>query len=168
MYMSLLIPENDTLVAFYLLPLVGFNFESFGKKYIRTTLSRSGEFIYVELKSTLETPHYELSDNFECTANIDGKIYAAFRIPSEFKYDIDHFKQGLYSKMRESTKKIIYSKSGLLYNKRKGEHYVSHPILQALTKTKALKKYLMDTLKVKTLSDTDEFIDAPSEDWFFN
>jgi hypothetical protein len=166
MNMSLLIPEGDNLVTYYVLPLVGLNKNSFGKHFGGSYIAKDGLRVYVELSSNMTSPLYKSNPNYISEMVYKGKLILLFSIPSEFIADIRHFIFGRYSQMGEGTKKIIYATSTLPYNKTMGSFMQSHPILQALDKTKTLRTFLIDHLRVETIPDSAELITRPEESWF--
>lgn len=164
--MSLLIPEGDNLVTYYILPLVGVNKNSFGNSYKTSYLNVSGDTVYVELSKNMVVPSYKSSANYSTELAINGVLYVLFHIPTYFFPDVRYFIRGDYSKMSNEAKKIIYTTSTLPYNKTIGSFSMSHPILQALDKTKTLRVFLSDYLDIKPLPDSVELICSPDPWWF--
>jgi len=165
MDMSLLIPKGDTLVTYFVLPMLGINKNVFGRKFKTSYLSQ-GEEIYVELKSETDSKIYASNNNWLYDVNIDETFYSVFLIPEDKRSDLELFKKGLYSQISRDTKKLIYRTSTLPYNKSMSDFKVTHPILHALDNTKVLRKFLEQYLNVKYLSVTGELIDAPTANWY--
>lgn len=164
--MSLLIPEGDTLVTYYMLPLVGLNKVSFGKSFKTSYIDKDGLKIYVELKSNMQSPTYKQNPNYITELVHKNTLLVLFVIPSRFIEAGKCFVKGLYSQIPADAKKIIFATSTLPYNKTMGSFAMSSPILQALDKTKTLRSFLIDTLGVLKIADSEELIDLPQKHWF--
>jgi len=164
--MSLLIPDGDTLVTYYVLPLVGLNRKSFGNCFKASYVNQEGLKIYVELKKNMVAPSYRTNPHYISEMVIDGTLFVIFTVPSVFIVDVELFIRGQYSEMRKQAKQVIYHTSTLPYNKTMGSFTMSHPVLQALDKTKTLRGFLINELGVTTLAESDELIDGPHESWF--
>ena len=164
--MSLLIPEGDSLVTYYVLPLVGLNKVSFGRSFHSSYIDKLGLKVYVELRKNMTVPSYQTNPNYITQMVFKGKLIIMFAIPSEFIESCKHFVEGSYSKMSKDAKRVIYATSSLPYNKTTGSFVLSHPILQALDSTVTLRSFLINHLHVKTLALSNELIDLP-EDWWF-
>lgn len=164
--MSLLIPEGDSLVTYYLLPLVGVNKNTFGRSFKQSYVDKEGLKIFVELRSNMITPSYKSNPNYISEMILNRKMFVLFSLPARFIASGKNFVQGKYSGMSKDAKKLIYSSSGLPYNKTNGSFVMSHPILQALDTTKTLRSFLLNHLKVKKVADSNELIDLPESWWF--
>ena len=165
--MSLLLKDGETLVTYYILPMVGINKTTFGSKFVNCYINKEGSKIYVELKSNLRSPDlYRRTPHYFNEVLIADVRFIVFKIPDEYLIDVAKFLRGNYSEMQRDTKKLIYVGSSLPYNKTMGSFKNTHPILQALDKTKTLRSYLIDELQVLTLPDSIELITVPEKHWF--
>jgi hypothetical protein len=163
--MALLIPEGDTLVTYYILPLLGLNKKSFGNRFRTSLLDFNGR-VYVRLSKPMEIPTYKDNPNFTSEIIIAGEFYITFTIPDEFYEEFTLFLAGTYSKYKKEAKEIIYKTSTLHYNKPIGKFILSHPILQALDRTKTLREFLKKYFQVEELAESGELIDKPQKEWF--
>jgi len=164
--MGLLIPEGDTLVTYYLLPLVGANKKTFGRHFKTSYIDRLGLKVYVELKSNMKVPSYKTNPNYISELVHQNVLFILFAIPTKYIDDAFLFLNGRYSEISKEAKNIIYNTSTLPFNKTMGSFTNSHPILQALDKTKTLRSFLVTELHINTLPETVELIDAPYNSWF--
>ncbi len=165
--MSLLLKDGETLVTYYLLPMVGVNKLTFGSKFVNSYVNRAGNKLYVELKGNLRSPNlYKNKCDYLANVVVNNTLYITFTIPEEYIIDAAKFLRGNYSEMQRDTKKLIYLSSTLPYNKTMGSFKNTHPILQALDKTKTLRSFLINELEVETLPDSVELITAPENHWF--
>lgn len=164
--MTLLIPENDTLVTYYMLPLVDVNKRSFGRSFKTSYISKDAKHIFVELKKPMVSPSYAISKYYVIELEICGVLFVQFNISAWWRDDAQLFIKGEYSKMSKDAKHTIYKSSTLPFNKTVEDFKMSHPILQALGKTKTLRRHLTEMLNVETLADSDELIEVPDESWF--
>ena len=153
-------------MTYYLLPLVGVNKLTFGRSFKTSYVDASGLKLYVELSKNMHTPNYKTNDNYISEVLVENVLYIMFDIPMEYLNDAAHFIVGTYSKMSLKAKKCIYSSSSLPYNSSMGSFTVSHPILQALDKTKTLRTFLQHELGIEAIPETNELIDKPHKEWF--
>jgi len=164
---KLLIPEDDNLVTYFVLPLVGASINTFGKVAYKTAyINKNGTEVYVELRKPMISRTYAASYNYKNTVVIFGVTFIVYDIPPQYYPDIELFKKGLYSKMSKETKRKIYAGSGLPYNQTMEDFTVTHPILHCLASTKRMQTFLIAYLDVRQLADSGEFIDPPDETWF--
>ena len=166
MDVALLIPEGDTLITYYLLPLIGLNRKSFGRSFKSSYIDRAGTRLFVELSTNMVAPTYRNNPNYIAEIALTKGLLVMFVVHSNMLKDVKLFLDGKYSEMSKATKKIIYKTSTLSYNKTMGSFKMSNPILQALDKTNTLRSYLEDTLGIVSLPDSAELIDKPKEHWF--
>lgn len=166
MNMSLLIPKGDTLITYYMLPLVNVNKHTFARGFKTSYINDIGTTLYVELNKPMISPTYKLSSYYLSETLIKDTLFIVFKIPDRFLDDGNKFINGLYSQMSREAKKLIYSTSTLPYNVKMDTFAMSHPILQALTKTKSLRKFLLEYLGVEVLADSGELIEEPDKSWF--
>ena len=166
--MSLLIPEGDTLVTYYILPILGLNRKSFGRPFKTSLISKDGLKIYVHLRRRMLSPSYKSNPYYITEILLGKELYLIFTIPSSAISDIKLFLDGRYSHMSKETKKLIYNGSTLPFNKNSGSFKHSSCILQALERTKFLRAHLEDVLGFETIPETAELIDPPSAhpEWF--
>jgi len=165
MNMTLLIPSGDTLVTYYVLPLLGLNKKSFGNRFRTSLLDFNGN-VYVKLTADMEVPTYKDNPNYKSNIIIAGVLYATFSVPDKFYDDFVRFLAGTYSLFSKEAKEVIYNTSTLPYNKSVGKFTLSHPILQALDRTKTLREFLLKFFGVQELAENGELIDKPKKDWF--
>lgn len=164
--MSLLIPKGDTLVTYYILPLVGVNKLTFGRSFKTSYVDLMAEKVYVELTKNMYKATYKSNANY-LTEMVHNNIkFVVFLIPEEFLVDAQLFTMGSYSKMGAATKKKIYFTSSLPYNSTMGSFTNTHPILQALDRTKKLRAFLQEELGMDTIPDSNELIDKPHPEWY--
>jgi hypothetical protein len=159
------IPEGQNLVTYYMLPLVGVNKLSFGTHFKNSYIDKQGLKVYVELKSNMLSPLYKQNPNYITDLVLGNKRFIQFVLPSRFIADSYFFVRGSYSKMSKEAKKIIYLTSTLPYNATMGSFSVSHPVLQALDKTKTLRTFLNNTLGLELKLD-EELMESPHNSWF--
>ena len=159
------IPEGDNLVTYYMLPLVGVNRTTFGRTFKSSFIDKDGLKVYVCLKSNMKAPSYKYNPNYITELVIDRTLFIQFVLPSYFIADAKLFILGKYSKMSKKAKKLIYDTSSLPYNSTMGSFSVSHPVLQALDKTKTLRTYLSNIIGEELVHD-EELMESPSDDWF--
>lgn len=164
--MTLLIPEKDTLVTYYLLPLIDVNKVVFGKTFKTSFVDMKGENIYVELKRNMISPIYKNRVAYRCEVVIPDGFFIKFEVPKKYLTDVKLFINGKYSKMSRDAKRVIYTSSTLPYNQTMDDFKMTHPILHALGNTKKLRAFLIDYLDVKVIPETEELIDKPDESWF--
>lgn len=166
--MSLLIPKGDTLVTYYILPILGLNRKSFGRPFKTSLISGDGLKVYVHLRRRMLSPTYKSNPYYITEILLGKELYVIFTIPSTAIGDSKKFLGGKYSHMSKETKKLIYNGSTLPYNKTSGSFKMSHPILQALDRTKFLRAHLEEVLGFEEIPETAELIDPPSAhpEWF--
>ena len=158
------IPDGENLVTYYILPLLGLNKATFGNHFKNAFIDELGLKVYVELKSNMNTVLYKQNPNYITEVLFKGDKFIQFVVPSKHLQDTAYFIKGQYSKMDKNSKKIIYKTSTLPYNATMGSFSVSHPILQALDKTKTLRTFLNNTCGI-TLNE-EELMSSPDESWF--
>lgn len=161
----MLLDDGITLATYFLLPLVGVNKKTFGRKFRATYISED-DLIYVELSSPLQSPSYKRLPTYMYDVDINSKHYAVFKIPPQFLDDLSKFKEGTYSKFSKDAKTIIFRGSSLPYNKSMSGFKMTHPILHALDNSKVLRDFLKKHLKVEELSSSGELIDKPDKSWY--
>jgi len=166
MNVALLIPEGDTLVTYYLLPLIGLNKKSFGRSFKSSYIDQAGTRLFVELSSNMKVPLYRGNTQYIAEIALPKGLLIMFVVSAKMLPDVQLFISGKYSEMSKEAKNVIYKSSTLPYNKTMGSFKMSNPILQALDKTKTLRTYLEDTLNIRSIPDSSELIDPPFNEWF--
>jgi len=136
------IQNEDSIVNYYVLPLVNLSKKEFGDNFISAKLNRAGNMVYVQLKEDVY-PDLIYSNKFEHS----GFVFLAFSIPEVFAYDIYLIMMGHYSQLSKNAKVMIIRNSGLHYNLRKGNNLYTSKLIFALNKDEDLKKYMFDLLK---------------------
>lgn len=147
---------RESIVTYYILPLVKLSYKAFGTHFLSSKLSRNCKEIIVQLMPLCEEEYWR-NPYFKTDYTKDLTTYAVFTLPEEFTNDIKLFTEGKYSKMSDKAKETIYKHSGLHYNKKIGEHIVTDMRLLALSKHKVLRTWLIDNQQLK-LCDENEFI----------
>ena len=139
--------ERESLVGYYLLPLLGLSKNTFGQFYQDAKITRDRDAIVVYLYPGCKEPFWE-NENYQTDYTVDRVVYAVFAIPKEWKEDIDLFCEGKYSRMSELAKSKIYKSSGLTYNKQIDKFIVTDMRLLALTRSPILKQWMRENYKI--------------------
>lgn len=161
------IPDGENLVTYYVLPLVGVNKKTFGRHFKNSYITRDGLKVYVELASNMRSPVYRNSPCYVAEIVIKNNLFIQFNVPGPYIKDTACFITGKYSDISRAAKNIIYRTSTLPYNSKMGSFNVSHPLLQALDKTKTLRKFLNETIRpAEEITADRELAPSPDEDWF--
>jgi hypothetical protein len=166
--MPYVLTQNQNLVTYYLLPLVGVNKTVFGRKFVNSYLDPNSFRIYVHISSEMESIGHSAGSSYISEAIINKKRFVIYEIEKKYLADVELFLAGKYSKFKRSTKKIIYVGSSLPYNKSIGDFKMTSPIIQALDNTQILRDHLLSSIGIKTLPDSAELIDLPNESWFIH
>ena len=152
----------ENLVQYYILPLTGVNYKSFGK--LETT-----EWNLRDVKLNLFTKQLECEvynvdvipksiwreHNFEKVKK-NFKNILIFNIPKQIVKTLLLFKEGKYSRFPEPIKTYIKDNSGL---------HKDHRYLQALELSNKLREAIEKDLGV-TISKKQELLSLPKEKWF--
>ena len=161
----------DTILNYYVLPLVGVNRGHFSTNFITTKLNVEGTIVFVMLKED------SYSDTlFKYKVYNEGKFYLYFYIPEQFLLDVKLIIEGKYSEISLKAKTLIRKNSGLIYKEKNSSgDIITSKLLFALDKSEVLVNYLFETLKSGN-SDTDtelyqllktkELVDKLSDDDF--
>lgn len=155
------------LCTFFVLPLIGTNKNGFGgdSNFLNSFLSRDGSLIYVEVYMP-EFVGMGLPEHRVCK-DANGKDYLEFKIPSEYKEDVQLFMAGRYSEMSETVKRIIRENSTLKYKDLKNTVYKTDVRLLALEKSQVLRDYwnsqLWDWPAQSHIDDDLELLSKPDE-----
>ena len=166
--MPYVLTQNQNLVTYYLLPLVGVNKTVFGRKFVNSYLDPNSFRIYVHISSEMESIGHSAGRSYISEAIINKKRFVIYEIEKKYREDVELFLAGKYSKFKKSTKKVIYVGSSLPYNKSIGDFKMTSPIIQALDNTKILRDHLLTSIGIKTLPDSAELIDLPNGSWFIH
>ena len=165
--MGTLLDENkESIVAYYILPLVDMSFKAFNSFYVNCKLSRNHKEVIVYLIPLCPEEFWK-NESYKLDYTSNLTTYAVFTIPEEFSSDVKLFVEGKYSKMSSKAKDKIYKHSGLHFNKKMGEIVVTDMKLIALTKHKALRSYLIDN-QMLLLCDNGEFIKLKNKDIIYH
>lgn len=154
--------EKESLVAYYLLPILGFGFKLFGKYFYSAKISKDCRSIkitlYKECKVKIwDYKHYQ-------TDWPQGKfIHVLFGIPETYIEDVKVFSEGKYSKLSGRLKRRIYEYSGLFFNKQIDNTIVTDMRLLALSKSPILRNWLVEDQGVE-LDKRSEFIKLKNKD----
>ena len=157
--------EEESLVAYYILPLIGLSFKTFGMYFKDCKLFRSQDAVQVQIYKGCKEPFW-INDFYQVDYTIDDIIYITFALPSEFGDDISLFCKGKYSKMSNKAKDKIYKHSGLLHNKQIDNTVVTDMKLLALTKSPILKQWIRDNFKL-VFGNNVEMIRLKNKDSIF-
>jgi hypothetical protein len=139
--------EKESLVTYYILPLIRLNFRAFGYHFLDCRLYRSMDAIQLTLMKGCKESYWE-HPNYQHDYNVGGKVLVTFSLPAEFGDDILKFCEGKYSQMSDSAKNLIYKHSGLFYNKQIDKLVVTDMKLLALTKSQVLRDWIRDNYKL--------------------
>ena len=140
--------ERESIVGYYILPLLGINKKTFGVYFKDAKLLPSKDAVVVELYKGCKEPFWE-NKFYQTDYTIDSTTFAIFSLPEEFKEDINLFCEGKYSQMSQLAKSKIYKHSGLYYNKQIDNLVVTDMKLLALSKSPILRNHIQDTFKIR-------------------
>lgn len=148
--------EKESLVAYYLLPLLKISYRKFGAYFLDAKLTRDLSGIVVILAHGCKDPYWE-HENYQNDYDTNLHTIVLFSIPDEFKSDVELFSNGKYSKISDLAKGLIYKHSGLYYNKQIDNKIVTDKVLLALTKNKVLEEWILREYGIKK-GKNSEFI----------
>lgn len=157
--------EEESLVAYYILPLIGLSFKTFSRFFKDCKLYRSKDAVQVILYSGCKEEFWE-HPNYQHDFTVEDLTYVTFSLPTEFGDDISMFCKGKYSKFSDKAKQKIYKHSGLLYNKQIDNTVVTDMKLLALTKSPILKQWIKDNYKL-VFGNNVELIRLSNKDSIF-
>ncbi len=147
-----LITEDDTILNYYVLPLVGLRKGSFGTSFVRTFINREGTLVYVLAKNLSYQEDISKNSNFQDIMYLNCAPYYIFKIDTRFTPDIKLMLQGKYSKISNYSKSLIKHNSGLLYghevNRGGHKQVITSKPLYALDKSPVLIPYYQEKLKL--------------------
>ncbi len=151
--------KEDTVLNYYVLPLVGLSREDFGNNFVTTKLNRVGSKVFVQVKEDIYSVF--IHKNKYTQNNI---LYLYYVIPNKFKQDVQYIINGAYSKISKKAKKRIIKNSGLTFNKKvKGGYIKTSKLLYALVKDKILIDYYFDKLSGRTFKHNQNLYKALQE-----
>lgn len=117
-YSNVMIRELNeyNLCSFYLLPLCGVGFYTFGGQanFINSWVHPDGLYIYVQVIDKVFINPAAFNANYIGRWIQDDQLLG-YSIPKQWKPEFNKFKEGKYSEFREEAKKIIRETSGLVY-----------------------------------------------------
>jgi len=148
------------LVTYYLLPLAGVNFCSFGS-YQRKSNLKSVKLDIKNLKLicftyNIANVHYTAFNVAAFDKKIENDNIIIYNFPARLTKTIKAFVTGKYSTIPGSIKQHIKKNSGLP---------ATHDIILGLDKDPRLKKYLEEKLNI-IIEDHAELLEAPKKEWF--
>ena len=135
--------ERESIVAYYILPLVRLSFKAFGVYYINCKLSRNLKEVIVYVLP-LCTEEFWKNENYKTDYTENCTTYIVYAIPDRFLNDVKLFSEGKYSRMSNEAKSMIYKHSGLKFNYKLGDFHITDKKLLVLTKNRHLRKWLTD------------------------
>jgi len=140
--------NTHNIVTYYILPLLKFNYKTFGHYYMTTELFPSLDGIKLKLMSGCREEFWK-HDNYEVDYSVENETHAIFSIPREFKDDVVLISQGKYSKISDRAKLMIKNHSGLMYKSKIDNVIVSDKLLMVLDKDPILKQWIEKEAKVR-------------------
>jgi hypothetical protein len=162
--------DNDNLANYLVLPLLSLSKASFGEEnFINAYIGEKRDLIAVEVKETSEELITAIENHpcYTTDLDIEERSFILFKLPLEFKPDIDKFAEGKYSEYTEKAKVLLRKYSGLKYKVRvrdpkdpSREGYVTHAFLRALDKDQDLRREMEHFLGVK-IDSKQELLELP-------
>lgn len=152
--MEILNETTESLVSYYLLPMVGINFRTFGPYFVDALLYPDVDVIRVELLTGCKEEYWN-NPNYQGDYTKDNKTFVIFAIPEQFSEDVAMFKKGKYSHFKPETKKLIYDRSGLHYNKQIDNLIVTDMKLLALSRHPKLKEWIEESTGLRYGSNVE-------------
>lgn len=141
-----MLPFNHS--TYLLLPLFGFNYLSLTDKLVNTYISKDTRFLYILLKQ--QEHLLESRVGYKSVSILDDMFLYQMEIPEKWLQDLEHFRQGAYSKLSKSIINVTKLCSGLPVN--------------AKMKTKNGNKTITHEFII-FLSDRDTAIQILKEKW---
>ena len=133
---------EDTVINYYVLPLVGLSRKDFGDNFVTTKVNRIGTKVFVQVKEDIY-PTFVYKNKIK-QGNI---LYLYYNVPKKFTQDVQYIIKGSYSKITKKAKKKIIRNSGLAFNKKLKKGYErTSKLLYALIKDPILIDYYFDQL----------------------
>lgn len=134
--------KDDSIINYYVLPLVELQKQSFGDNFHYARINKEGTMVYIKVHQDIYPD--SIHNN---KLKIEDLLFLYFDIPGKFHDDMRHIIAGAYSKISDEAKQAIIANSGLLFRHRVGEDYFTSKLLFALERSTALKDYYYDVLK---------------------
>ncbi len=162
----MILKRSNNLCSIYMLPLVGFNINSFGiGNFVTSYVNETDEYLVVKIKQINNL--IKCNDKYRFDFMQDNYVYVVFEIPKHHQEAVRLFKEGKYSQFPEESKKAIRVNSRLPYRIPAANGKVtSAPELLVLDKDQTLKKIIETELDVK-IEPTAELASVPNEDNFY-
>lgn len=148
--------SKESLVGYYILPLVGMSYRAFGPYFKKAHIDREHSVVRVTMSRGCAEEYWN-NNFFQVDYDEGENTYALYRIPEPYKDDVDLFAQGKYSQMSRGAKKTICNGSGLFYNKQIDNMVVTDKRLLALTGHPVLKQWVEETFEI-TKGKKSEYI----------
>ena len=134
--------KEDTVINYYVLPLIGLSRKDFGDNFVTTKINRIGTKVFVQVKEDI----YPILV-YKNKIKQDNILYLYYNIPKRFSKDVQYIIKGLYSKMSTKAKKKIIKLSGLAFNEKLKKGYArTSKLLYALIKDPILIDYYFEQL----------------------
>lgn len=159
--------SKDNLCTYFVLPLLKLSKSSFiVSNVVNTYLSEDHHYIVVKVHDvTLISRTVRINGYFLFLYEKDGYHYFVYKIPKQWKLDVEAFCKGRYSRMSEKAKSEIRKYSGLDYKKRVDYRSITDGRLLALVRASALLEAWERELDV-TLDPNDELLSPPGREMF--
>lgn len=162
--------HRENLCTYYILPLIKlskYNFAGEGN-FCDSFLANDMQSIFVEVRNLFICKHrVKVHPQFlgSFTSNSD-RLYIQFRLPDEWKVDMDLFLKGLYSKLSDRAKDMVKQYSGLQYRFRTEDGTIVTDIrLLAFDKSKVVREIWEEHLN-QVLPPDAELLGIPTEKTF--
>lgn len=162
----MILKRSNNLCSIYVLPLVGFNSNSFGiGNFVTSYVNETNEYVVVKIKQINNLIKSNSKYRFDFVQ--DGFTYVVFEIPKQHQEAVRLFKEGKYSQFPEESKQAIRINSKLPYKiPAYNGKFTSAPELLVLDRDPALRKILETELDEK-IDSTAELASIPGEDNFY-
>ena len=132
---------EGNIVPHYVLPLVNVSPMFFGATFTDAKVNKSLSEVIVILNSECKEKYWE-NVHYLTDYPVGNSIFVKYKIPEEFKYDMELIAKGKYSRISKEAKNLIYRLSGLWYNKTVNSVTVTDIRLLALAYSKKCSDYL--------------------------
>lgn len=141
------------LASYFILPLQGYSVSYFGSNLVNTYISKAGDKVFIATNGE-EILLYE-DENYIDDFIIDDLHITSLKANYRFRKDIHLFSQSKYSKMSDEAKELIIRASGLSWNVKTKNGFITDEKLLALCNHKtAIKK-----VRKKQLEFYDDYED---------
>ena len=162
--------QRTNLSTYYLLPLLGINYDDFGKAtFLNSYVSRNGKYLIVKVREPriiLNPKKIIRRENYFVRAweDSDGAYYL-YNFPEQWKHEFFMFTQGSYTQFSDKAKEIICKTCGLDY--KVGSNSVTHVILLALEGAEQFKRFWCTELDLNH-DDFKELLSKPGMDVYMD